>query len=225
MADYLDAAGSISGDVEKIRKALYGREVRASIAEAIELLDAQDTKRDDATAELEQKVKDLVTLENADKMGFLNIQSTEGSGAYRLIYRFADGTTTVDRVNADPALAGTEIILGTSIYTYAASGWLSYVGEVGGTMGQVNRLNHHMPCGFKRITGTDGVERVMLLDEDEQRIPADRDGDVEQCGILYNTNGTAVRGVRLDKDTKLYFDNLVSRIAALEEALAARKNE
>ena len=41
MADYLDAAGSISGDVEKIRKALYGREVRASIAEAIELLVAK----------------------------------------------------------------------------------------------------------------------------------------------------------------------------------------
>ena len=85
MADYLDAAGSISGDVKKIRKALYGREVRASIAEAIELLDAQDTERDDTTAELAQKVKDLVTLENADRMGFLNIQSTEGSGAYRLI--------------------------------------------------------------------------------------------------------------------------------------------
>ena len=106
MADYLDAAGNIPGDVEKIRKALYGREVRASIAEAIELLDAQDTKRDDTTAELEQKFKDLVTLENADKMGFSAQDTVEFAAAAGCLKHSIEGDAGIFSAKEVSSLAG-----------------------------------------------------------------------------------------------------------------------
>ena len=40
MAILNTATGTVAGDVAQIRTAIYGREVRASIAEAIELLDS-----------------------------------------------------------------------------------------------------------------------------------------------------------------------------------------
>ena len=78
MADIMDTAqGTISGDVAQIRSAIYGREVRASIAEAIELLDSssQDAAQKADTAQTS-------AAGNADHCGDPGKDGTHHAGVY-----------------------------------------------------------------------------------------------------------------------------------------------
>ena len=150
------------------------------------------------------------------------------SGLNWTVYRWADGTTTFDRIRENPALAGTEIILGNARYRYANAvvgedgvvpafcGRLEFQGIVDGTEdGVVNERGHHLPCGYFITESTSGDEELVLYDADENRIAADADGDLEQCAVLYGEDNT-VKGFRIGKDKKVYLSDLLRRLDTLE---------
>ena len=143
MAILNTATGTVAGDVAQIRTAIYGREVRASIAEAIELLDSsingdgEDSlksrlaalqaelealrKEAESVPNLQERLQaseaklttlqeDIRTLQNHAHnidAGFVPMFEAGHSGLNWTVYRWADGTTTFDRIRENPALAGT----------------------------------------------------------------------------------------------------------------------
>ena len=141
MAILNTATGTVAGDVAQIRTAIYGREVRASIAEAIELLDSsingdgEDSlksrlaalqaelealrKEAESVPNLQERLQaaeaklttlqeDIRTLQNHAHnidAGFVPMFEAGHSGLNWTVYRWADGTTTFDRIRENPALA------------------------------------------------------------------------------------------------------------------------
>lgn len=264
MAILNTATGTVAGDVAQIRTAIYGREVRASIAEAIELLDSsvngdgEDSlksriaalqaelealrKEAESVPDLQERLQaaeakltalqeDIKTLQNHAHnidAGFVPMFEAGHSGLNWTVYRWADGTTTFDRIRENPALAGTEIILGNARYRYANAvvgedgvvpvfcGRLEFQGIVDGTEdGVVNERGHHLPCGYFITESTSGDEELVLYDADENRIAADADGDLEQCAVLYGEDNT-VKGFRVGKDKKVYLSDMLRRLDTLE---------
>lgn len=229
MADIMDTAqGTISGDVAQIRSAIYGREVRASIAEAIELLDSssQDAAQKADTAQTSAAGNADAIAAIQEKMGRITPGFTSrfepgSTGINYPVYRWMNGETSYDKVTADPSLKGTEIQIGDAIYTYTADelqpGRLDFKEYISGCeVGTVNKYGHNKPCGYSVARKGDAIVRLVLFDEDESAISEDADGDIEQCAILYSKS-YGVKGFRTGADTKLYLADLLSRIAALEQ--------
>lgn len=124
MADLLNTAtGTIAGDVAQIKTAIYGREVRASIAEAIELLykgqtediEIRFTAIETSVGELSEKVDALEAdyTEYDSRISALEagIVNVNGVGVYReptggatfgpLMMHYADGTTSEKYVETE----------------------------------------------------------------------------------------------------------------------------
>lgn len=166
---------------------------------------------------LRDRVSKLETYAHTIVAGFIPIFSEDGvNGLNWSIYRWADGTTTFDKIKQNPDLAGTEILIGTSVYKYSNAivgddgvvpfgcGHLEFQRMIEGTEdGVINDRGHHLPCGYAAIKGkgSETFNSLTLYDENENVIQADSDGDLEQCAILYDES-YSVKGFKIDKNTK-----------------------
>ena len=166
---------------------------------------------------LRDRVSKLETYAHTIVAGFIPMFSEDGvNGLNWSIYRWADGTTTFDKIKQNPDLAGTEILIGTSVYKYSNAivgddgvvpfgcGHLEFQRMIEGTEdGVINNKGHHLPCGYAAIKGRDSetFNSLTLYDENENVIQADSDGDLEQCAILYDES-YSVKGFKIDKNTK-----------------------
>lgn len=178
---------------------------------------------------LRDRVSKLETYAHTIVAGFVPMFSEDGvNGLNWSIYRWADGTTTFDKIKQNPDLAGTEILIGTSVYKYSNAivdndgvvpfgcGHLEFQRIVDGTEdGVVNERGHHLPCGYFITENISGDKDMVLYDPDENRITADADGDLEQCAVLYGEDNT-VKGFRVGKDKKVYLSDILRRLDALE---------
>lgn len=214
MADILPTAqGTLAGDIEQIKEARFGRDVRASIAEALELIGGTGGMIEKITTTVTEQENKFTDILRNNTTGWISV------GGLYPIYQWLDGTTSLDKVNADPSLKGTDVTINGDIYTYS-----SYDGTPGALVfkehqtsstpsGFSNKYGHPLACGYSYKGGTG--ERLRLYNTDEELIQPDTDGDLEQCAILYDQN-YGVKGFKTDKNTKVYIQDLLNRIAALE---------
>lgn len=224
MADILNTAtGTVLGDVSQIRNAIFGREVRASIAEAIELLyDGQTITVEGAEepVSLKEKVDSLETsLSGVLYIGiYREYTATEDTFSNALLMHFADGTTSKDRA---AELANQQFIYKGHRYTFNSDGTLTPWGE-SGCNGNLEPLN----CGYSTITkaGSEEASKIILYDENHMAITTDSDGEREQACILYGSN-YGVTGFVLEDKSKLHISELIERISALEAEISALKGE
>lgn len=240
---------SLEMDITLIREARFGRDVREAIADALTRTKGfvEDVKVEYSTIKgmYEGVAEDVATLKkyaNEGYSGFVPMSTTTSLGLEEkwLVYQWLDGTTSYDKVKDDPSLAGTDIQIGNSIYTYspivtedsgqirAGSGALVFK-ELAYNNGATNAKGHYTPCGYfavKRI-GSDRYSGLTLYDEEEEIINADSDGDVEQCAILYDES-YGVNGFVMKDGSKLKTKDLVSalsKITELENRIAALESK
>ena len=183
---------------------------------------------------LRDRVSKLETYAHTIVAGFVPMFSEDGvNGLNWSIYRWADGTTTFDKIKQNPDLAGTEILIGASVYKYSnvivgddgvvpfGCGHLEFQRMVDGTEdGVVNERGHHLPCGYAAIKGkgSETFNSLTLYDENENVIQADSDGDLEQCAILYDES-YSVKGFKIDKNTKkAYLSDYVLKSGTTQNA-------
>lgn len=183
---------------------------------------------------LRDRVSKLETYAHTIVAGFVPMFSEDGvNGLNWSIYRWADGTTTFDKIKQNPDLAGTEILIGASVYKYSnvivgddgvvpfGCGHLEFQRMVDGTEdGVVNERGHHLPCGYAAIKGkgSETFNSLTLYDENENVIQADSDGDLEQCAILYDES-YSVKGFKIDKNTKkVYLSDYVVKSGTTQNA-------
>ena len=183
---------------------------------------------------LRDRVSKLETYAHTIVAGFVPMFSEDGvNGLNWSIYRWADGTTTFDKIKQNPDLAGTEILIGTSVYKYSNAivgddgvvpfgcGHLEFQRIVDGTEDSVvNERGHHLPCGYAAIKGrgSETFNSLTLYDENENVIQADSDGDLEQCAILYDES-YSVKGFKIDKNTKkAYLSDYVVKSGTTQNA-------
>lgn len=183
---------------------------------------------------LRDRVSKLETYAHTIVAGFIPMFSEDGvNGLNWSIYRWADGTTTFDKIKQNPDLAGTEILIGTSVYKYSNAivgddgvvpfgcGHLEFQRMIEGTEdGVINDKGHHLPCGYAAIKGRDSetFNSLTLYDENENVIQTDSDGDLEQCAILYDES-YSVKGFKIDKNTKkAYLSDYVVKSGTTQNA-------
>lgn len=183
---------------------------------------------------LRDRVSKLETYAHTIVAGFVPMFSEDGvNGLNWSIYRWADGTTTFDKIKQNPDLAGTEILIGTSVYKYSNAivgddgvvpfgcGHLEFQRMIEGTEdGVINDKGHHLPCGYAAIKGrgSETFNSLTLYDENENVIQADSDGDLEQCAILYDES-YSVKGFKIDKNTKkAYLSDYVVKSGTTQNA-------
>lgn len=224
MADLIPSAqGSLEQDILLVKEARFGRDVRGAIAEGFELLSGAVTNTKEQVTTISTDVDSIKEKMGRVIPGFTSRYEPSSSGINYPVYRWMNGETTYDKITADPSLEGTDIQIGDQIFTYESGSANSFPGRIvfkeyvsGCEIGTVNKYGHSMPCGYKVTTKTTGeIIRLILFDENEEIISADSDGDIEQCGILYDDH-YGVKGFKTDPSTKVYIQDLLDRIAALE---------
>lgn len=245
MAEILDTAqGTVLGDAEQIRTAIYGREVRASIAEALELLYAGQTLFDEDTGEESGTVKEKLaeTIANLEAIG-AKLDETDanldglleniyGIGVYqdlsqvvgvdhRLYMHYADGTTSIDAYNAGVR----EVVYKGRRYTINEDGTLHPYQVVENENLDFDKLH----CGYKyrimsNADGTTKITSITLFDQNADKISADESGERRQGCFLYNNNGLVGFVTDLENNTNVYLSDLLNRISVLESEVEAMKN-
>lgn len=229
---------SLEQDIILIREARFGRDVREAIADALTRTKGfvDDVKTEYTTIQglYEGVVEDVTTLKgyaHDGYSGFVPMTTTTPIGLEEkwLVYRWLDGTTSYDKVKANPSLAGTDIQIGNSVYTYApistdyngqikaGSGALIFK-ELAYEDGATNKKGHYTPCGYfavKRV-GSDRYSGLILYDEEESVIYPDSEGNIEQCAIIYDEN-YGVNGFILKDGSKLKTLDLVSALSKITE--------
>lgn len=229
---------SLEQDIILIREARFGRDVREAIADALTRTKGfvDDVKTEYATIKglYDGVVEDVATLKGYTHdgySGFVPMTTTTPIGLEEkwLVYRWLDGTTSYDKVKANPSLAGTDIQIGNSVYTYApirtedngqikvGSGALIFK-ELAYEDGATNKKGHYTPCGYfavKRV-GSDHYSGLTLYDEEESIINPDSEGNIEQCAIIYDEN-YGVNGFVMKDGSKLKTLDLVSALSKITE--------
>lgn len=244
MAEILDTAqGTVLGDAEQIRTAIYGREVRASIAEALELLYAGQMLFDEDTGEesgtVKEKISDIIA--NLDAIGAkldetdsnLNglLDNIYGIGVYqdlsqvgidhKLYMHYADGTTSTDAYNDGVR----EVVYKGRRYTINEDGTLSPYMVVENENLDFDKLH----CGYKyriksNADGTTTITSITLFDQNADKISADENGERRQGCMIYNDSGIIGFVTDLENEEKVYLSDLLNRISALESEIEALKN-
>lgn len=229
---------SLEQDIILIREARFGRDVREAIADALTRTKGfvDDVKTEYATIKglYDGVVEDVATLKGYTHdgySGFVPMTTTTPIGLEEkwLVYRWLDGTTSYDKVKANPSLAGTDIQIGNSVYTYApirtedngqikvGSGALIFK-ELAYEDGTTNKKGHYTPCGYfavKRV-GSDHYSGLTLYDNEESIINPDSEGNIEQCAIIYDEN-YGVNGFVMKDGSKLKTLDLVSALSKITE--------
>jgi hypothetical protein len=240
---------SLEQDIVLIREARFGRDVREAIADALTRTKGfvDDVKTEYTTIQglYEGVVEDVTKLKeyaHDGYSGFVPMTTTTPIGLEEkwLVYQWLDGTTSYDKVKANPSLAGTDIQIGNSVYTYApvstedngqikaGSGALIFK-ELAYEDGATNKKGHYTPCGYfsvKRV-GSDRYSGLTLYDEEESIINPDSEGNVEQCAIIYDEN-YGVNGFVMKDGSKLKTQDLVnalSKITDLENRISALESK
>lgn len=240
---------SLEQDIVLIREARFGRDVREAIADALTRTKGfvDDVKTEYTTIQglYEGVVEDVTKLKeyaHDGYSGFVPMTTTTPIGLEEkwLVYQWLDGTTSYDKVKANPSLAGTDIQIGNSVYTYApvstedngqikvGSGALIFK-ELAYEDGTTNKKGHYTPCGYfsvKRV-GSDRYSGLTLYDEEESIINPDSEGNVEQCAIIYDEN-YGVNGFVMKDGSKLKTQDLVnalSKITDLENRISALESK
>jgi hypothetical protein len=240
---------SLEQDIVLIREARFGRDVREAIADALTRTKGfvDDVKTEYTTIQglYEGVVEDVTKLKEYARdgySGFVPMTTTTPIGLEEkwLVYQWLDGTTSYDKVKANPSLAGTDIQIGNSVYTYApvstedngqikaGSGALIFK-ELAYEDGATNKKGHYTPCGYfsvKRV-GSDRYSGLTLYDEEESIINPDSEGNVEQCAIIYDEN-YGVNGFVMKDGSKLKTQDLVnalSKITDLENRISALESK
>lgn len=213
MAELLNTAqGSVPGDVEQIRTAIFGREVRASIAEALELLYAGQTLEDGSTA----KDQLATLLESIYNIGVYQDLSQIGVD-HKLYMHYADGTTSIDSYNAGER----EVQYKGRSYTINEDGTLTP------NLIQSNENKHldTLNCGYKYRIRNDGViTSIILFDPNGDEIHLDENSERRQGCLLYNSVGLIGFVTDLENNTKVYLSDLLDRISTLESEVELLKN-
>lgn len=224
MADLIPSAqGSLEQDILLVKEARFGRDVRGAIAEGFELLSGAVTNTKEQVTTVSTDVDNIKEKMGRVIPGFTSRYESGSSGINYPVYRWMNGETTYDKITANPSLEGTDIQIGDQIFTYESGSANSFPGRIvfkeyvsGCEIGTVNKYGHSMPCGYKTsVKSTGEIVRLVLFDENEEVISADSDGDIEQCAILYDGK-YGVKGFKTDANTKVYIQDLLDRIAALE---------
>lgn len=229
---------SLEQDIVLIREARFGRDVREAIADALTRTKGfvDDVKTEYTTIQglYEGVVEDVTKLKeyaHDGYSGFVPMTTTTPIGLEEkwLVYQWLDGTTSYDKVKANPSLAGTDIQIGNSVYTYApistedngqikaGSGALIFK-ELAYEDGATNKKGHYTPCGYfavKRV-GSDHYSGLTLYDEEESIINPDSEGNIEQCAIIYDEN-YGVNGFVMKDGSKLKTLDLVSALSKITE--------
>lgn len=229
---------SLERDIILIREARFGRDVREAIADALTRTKGfvDDVKTEYTTIQglYEGVAEDVTALKgyaHDGYSGFVPMTTTTPIGLEEkwLVYRWLDGTTSYDKVKADPSLAGTDIQVGNAVYTYApvsteyngqikaGSGALIFK-ELAYEDGATNKKGHYTPCGYfavKRV-GSDRYSGLTLYDEEESVIDPDPEGNIEQCAIIYDEN-YGVNGFVMKDGSKLKTLDLVSALSKITE--------
>lgn len=229
---------SLEQDIILIREARFGRDVREAIADALTRTKgfADDVKTEYTTIQglyegISEDVTKLKGYAHDGYSGFVPMTTTTPIGLEEkwLVYRWLDGTTSYDKVKANPSLAGTDIQIGNSVYTYApistedngqikaGSGALIFK-ELAYEDGATNKKGHYTPCGYfavKRV-GSDHYSGLTLYDEEESIINPDSEGNIEQCAIIYDEN-YGVNGFVMKDGSKLKTLDLVSALSKITE--------
>lgn len=240
---------SLEQDIVLIREARFGRDVREAIADALTRTKGfvDDVKTEYTTIQglYEEVVEDVTKLKeyaHDGYSGFVPMTTTTPIGLEEkwLVYQWLDGTTSYDKVKANPSLAGTDIQIGNSVYTYApvstedngqikaGSGALIFK-ELAYEDGATNKKGHYTPCGYfsvKRV-GSDRYSGLTLYDEEESIINPDSEGNIEQCAIIYDEN-YGVNGFVMKDGSKLKTQDLVnalSKITDLENRISALESK
>lgn len=240
---------SLERDIILIREARFGRDVREAIADALTRTKGfvDDVKTEYTTIQglYEGVTEDVTKLKgyaHDGYSGFVPMTTTTPIGLEEkwLVYRWLDGTTSYDKVKANPSLAGTDIQIGNSVYTYApvstedngqikaGSGALIFK-ELAYEDGATNKKGHYTPCGYfavKRV-GSDRYSGLSLYDEEESIIDPDSEGNIEQCAIIYDEN-YGVNGFIMKDGSKLKTQDLVNalnKIIELEKRIAALESK
>lgn len=240
---------SLEQDIVLIREARFGRDVREAIADALTRTKGfvDDVKTEYTTIQglYEGVVEDVTKLKeyaHDGYSGFVPMTTTTPIGLEEkwLVYQWLDGTTSYDKVKANPSLAGTDIQIGNSVYTYApvstedngqikaGSGALIFK-KLAYEDGATNKKGHYTPCGYfsvKRV-GSDRYSGLTLYDEEESIINPDSEGNVEQCAIIYDEN-YGVNGFVMKDGSKLKTQDLVnalSKITDLENRISALESK
>lgn len=240
---------SLEQDIVLIREARFGRDVREAIADALTRTKGfvDDVKTEYTTIQglYEGVVEDVTKLKeyaHDGYSGFVPMTTSTPIGLEEkwLVYRWLDGTTSYDKVKANPSLAGTDIQIGNSVYTYApvstedngqikaGSGALIFK-ELAYEDGATNKKGHYTPCGYfavKRV-GSDHYSGLTLYDEEESIIDPDSEGNIEQCAIIYDEK-YGVNGFVMKDGSKLKTQDLVnalSKITELENRISALESK
>ena len=240
---------SLEQDIVLIREARFGRDVREAIADSLTRTKGfvDDVKTEYTTIQglYEGVVEDVTKLKeyaHDGYSGFVPMTTTTPIGLEEkwLVYQWLDGTTSYDKVKANPSLAGTDIQIGNSVYTYApvstedngqikaGSGALIFK-ELAYEDGATNKKGHYTPCGYfsvKRV-GSDRYSGLTLYDEEESIINPDSEGNIEQCAIIYDEN-YGVNGFVMKDGSKLKTQDLVnalSKITDLENRISALESK
>ena len=221
MAEILDTAqGSVPADIEQIKTAVYGREVRASIAEALSLLyagltlDDGSTVKDKLAALLEdtsltkEQLETLLT--NIYHIGVYRNRTGLGDLDHRMYMHYADGTTSIDAYNSGIR----EVIYKGVQYVINEDGTLS---PNAGMIGENENLYlDRLSCGYKyRIRtnpdGTTTITSIILFDQNADKISADENGERRQGCFLYNDNGLVGFVTDLENNTKVYLSDILTK--------------
>ena len=240
---------SLEQDIILIREARFGRDVREAIADALTRTKGfvDDVKTEYTTIQglYEVVAEDVTALKgyaHDGYSGFVPMTTTTPIGLEEkwLVYRWLDGTTSYDKVKANPSLAGTDIQIGNSIYTYApvstedngqikaGSGALIFK-ELAYDDGATNKKGHYTPCGYFAVkrAGSDRYSGLTLYDEEESIIDPDSEGNIEQCAIIYDEH-YGVNGFIMKDGSKLKtldLANALSKIAELENRISALESK
>lgn len=198
MAEILDTAqGSVPADIEQIKTAVYGREVRASIAEALSLLyagltlDDGSTVKDKLAALLEdtsltkEQLETLLT--NIYDIGPYADQREAVDPRAPFLFHYNDGTTSKEAYEAGQ----TYVDWRGRRYSIGENGVLTPYKTVPNENEYFDRLN----CGYKEYTRTasDGsvTKGINLFDSNADPIVASTGGYRRQGCFLYDDNGLA----------------------------------
>lgn len=231
MAEILDTAqGTVLGDAEQIRTAIYGREVRASIAEALELLYAGQMLFDEDTGEESGTVKENIAeiisnleaivakLDETDANLDGLLDNIYGIGVYqdlsqvgidhKLYMHYADGTTSADAYNAGVR----EVVYKGRRYTINEDGTLHPYQVVENENLDFDKLH----CGYKyrimsNADGTTTITSITLFDQNADKISADENGERRQGCFLYNDNGLVGFVTDLENNTKVYLSDILTK--------------
>jgi hypothetical protein len=229
---------SLERDIILIREARFGRDVREAIADALTRTKGfvDDVKTEYTTIQglYEGVTEDVTKLKGYSHdgySGFVPMTTTSPIGLEEkwLVYQWLDGTTSYDKVKANPSLAWTDVQIGNSVYTYApigtedngsikaGSGALIFK-ELAYEDGATNKKGHYTPCGYfavKRV-GSDRYSGLTLYDEEESIIDPDSEGNIEQCAIIYDEN-YGVNGFIMKDGSKLKTQDLVNALNKINE--------